>query len=284
MTKNVLGDFYKFLLKPNDHQLQLKLKDKFRLILILMGFEILVTLVVILPLLYLIDFLSPLKQDRIDYSETFVYLLVLFVFVVPLIEEVIFRLFLSYRRVNLVISKESWTKLFPYLVYIPTLIFGFLHLGNFNNDNALFYILSPLVILSQLFGGLVISFIRVRLNFFYSTFYHFIWNFLFAIAVPFLLSVVLKPYTEQTSQYKIVIEELPFFVENEEQTFNIDSTQSRISSVQLRQYSVQHLLDSLYSKDKYFVDDVLINLDFKSTRGLKKEEFLEILKKEYKIR
>ena len=284
MTKNVLGDFYKFLLKPNDHQLQLKLKDKFRLILILMGFEILVTLVVILPLLYLIDFLSPLKQDRIDYSETFVYLLVLFVFVVPLIEEVIFRLFLSYRRVNLVISKESWTKLFPYLVYIPTLIFGFLHLGNFNNENALFYILSPLVILSQLFGGLVISFIRVRLNFFYSTFYHFIWNFLFAIAVPFLLSVVLKPYTEQTSQYKIVIEELPFFVENEQQTFKIDSTQSRIGSVQLRQYSVQHLLDSLYSKDKYFVDDVLINLDFKATKGLKKEEFLEVLKKEYKIR
>ena len=284
MTKNVLGDFYKFLLKPNDHQLQLKLKDKFRLILILLGFEILITLTVILPLLYLIDFLSPLKQDRIDYSETFVYLLVLFVFVVPLIEEVIFRLFLRYRRVNLVISKESWTKLFPYLVYIPTLIFGFLHLGNFNNENALFYILSPLVILSQLFGGLVISFIRVRLNFFYSTFYHFIWNFLFAIAVPFLLSVVLKPYTEQTSQYKIVIEELPFFVENEEQTFNIDSTQSRIGSVQLRQYSVQHLLDSLYSKDKYFVDDVLINLDFKATKGLKKEEFLEVLKKEYKIR
>ena len=284
MTKNVLGDFYKFLLKPNDHQLQLKLKDKFLLILILLGFEILVTLVVILPLLYLIDFLSPLKQDRIDYSETFVYLLVLFVFVVPFIEEVIFRLFLSYRRVNLVISKESWTKLFPYLVYIPTLIFGFLHLGNFNNENALFYILSPLVILSQLFGGLVISFIRVRLNFFYSTFYHFIWNFLFAIAVPFLLSVVLKPYTEQTSQYKIIIEELPFFVENEQQTFNIDSTQSRIGSVQLRQYSVQHLLDSLYSKDKYFVDDVLINLDFKATKGLKKEEFLEVLKKEYKIR
>ena len=284
MTKNVLGDFYKFLLKPNDHQLQLKLKDKFLLILILLGFEILVTLVVILPLLYLIDFLSPLKQDRIDYSETFVYLLVLFVFVVPLIEEVIFRLFLRYRRVNLVISKESWTKLFPYLVYIPTLIFGFLHLGNFNNENPLFYILSPLVILSQLFGGLVISFIRVRLNFFYSTFYHFIWNFLFAIAVPFLLSVVLKPYTEQTSQYKIVIQELPFFVKNEEQTFKIDSTQSRIGSVQLRQYSVQHLLDSLYSKDKYFVDDVLINLDFKATKGLKKEEFLEVLKKEYKIR
>lgn len=284
MTKNVLGDFYKFLLKPNDHQLQLKLKDKFQLLLILLGFEILITLIVIFPLLYLIDFLSPLKQDRIDYSETFVYLLVLFVFVVPFIEEVIFRLFLSYRRVNLVISRESWTKLFPYLVYIPTLIFGFLHLGNFNNENALFYILSPLVIISQLFGGLVISFIRVRLDFFYSTFYHFIWNFLFAIAVPFLLSIVLRPYTEQTGQYKIVIEELPFFVKNEEQTFKIDSTQSRIGSVQLRQYSVQHLLNSLYSKDKYYVDDVLINLDFKATKGLKKEEFLEVLKKEYKIR
>ena len=38
---------------------------------------------------------------------------------------------------------------------------------------------------------------------------------------------------------------------------------------------MQHLLDSLYSKNKYYVDDVLINLDFKAKGGVKKEAFLE---------
>ncbi len=283
MIKITIYDFYNFLRRPNDHQIQLNLKNKILFVLILFALEIIIVHVLVFPLLFLINYFVPVKLDRIGYSQTFAFMMVYVVFVVPFLEELIFRFFLTYRRVNLVVTREQWTRLFPYLVYIPALIFGLVHIGNYKNDSLLFYMLSPIIILSQIIGGFVISFIRVRLNFYYSTFYHFMWNFLFAIAVPFVFFSVTKPYIEETSAYKITIQELPFFNEDVEQTFRIDSAQNGIKSMKLKQYSMQHLLDSLYSKDQYYVDDVLINLEFNSKTGMRKDEFLKVLKKEYKI-
>lgn len=250
----------------------------------LFGFEIAISLTVIFPLLYLINEITPLKQGRIDYAETFLYILLLWVFIVPFIEELIFRYLLRFTKTkSILFTRQEWDKIFPYLVYIPAISFGLGHISNVTNNSTLFYVLSPLMVLSQLIGGLIISFIRVRLNFFFGVLYHWTWNFLFVIAVPFVLFIIIKPYTEESAEYKISIEEIPFFNKEKKQIFKIDSTQNGMNSVHLQQYSMQHLLDSLYSKNKYYVDDVLINLDFKAKGGVKKEAFLEVLKKEYII-
>ena len=285
MIKTILTDLYQFLRRPNDEQLKLSLKDKLQFILILFGFEIALSLAIIFPLLYLINEMSPLKQDRFDYIDTFIHSLLLWVFIVPLIEELIFRYLLRFTKTKSVLfTRKEWDKIFPYLVYIPAICFGLVHITNFNNSSILFYLLSPFIILSQLTGGLMISFIRVRLNFFFGVLYHWMWNFLFAIALPYVIYIFTKPYTEQTAEYHISIEEIPFFNTDQKQIFKIDSTQNGLNAVQLKQYSMQHLLDSLYSADRYYVDDVLINLDFKSNKGLQKEAFLEVLKKEYDIK
>lgn len=284
MIKTIFTDLCQFLRKPNDEQIQLTLKGKFQFILILLGLEIVITFVLSFPLMYLIDEVSPIKLDRIDYADTFLYLLLLYVFIVPFIEELIFRYFLRFTKTkSILFTRKEWNNIFPYLVYIPAICFGLLHISNYANNSTLFYVLSPLLVLSQLTGGLIISFIRVRLNFLSGVIYHWSWNFLFAIALPLIFTIFMKPYTEQTAEYHISIEEKHFFDKDKDQVFKIDSTQNRLNAIHLKQYSMQHLLDSLYSKNKYYVDDVLINLDFKAKGGVKKEAFLEVLKKEYKI-
>lgn len=285
MIKTILRDFYQFLRKPNDEQLKLNFKNKFLFILILFGFEIVVTVAVVFPLLYLINEVMPIKQDRFEYAETFLYLISIYVFVVPFIEELICRYFLRFTKTkSILFTRKEWDKIFPYLVYTSAIFFGLIHISNFANNTTLFYILSPLLVISQLTGGLIISFIRIRLNFISGVIFHSAWNFIFIIALPVVLTIFIKPYTEQSAEYQISIEEIPFFSKGKDQVFKIDSTKNGMQAVHLEQYSLQHLLDSLYSKDKYYMDDVLINLDFKSKTGLKKDAFLEVLKKEYDIK
>lgn len=62
------------------------------------------------------------------------------------------------------------------MVYGSTLVFGFIHLMNYKNDGFWFFIFSPLIILTQIFSGMIISFIRVKFNLLWSIFYHSLWN------------------------------------------------------------------------------------------------------------
>lgn len=92
------------------------------------------------------------------------------------------------------------------------------------------------------------------------------------------------PYIEITDSYEISITEKPFFVTEESQYLKIDSLNQEIKSIELKQISLQNLLDTLYKKDQYYVEDVLIDLDFKSNEHISKADFLQILKKEYTIK
>ena len=103
-------------------------------------------------------------------------LLLLFFFAVvlaPVFEEIGFRLIL--RRnfpIKYIFSQKLWDKIFPFLVYASSVIFGFVHLTNYTNDGFWFYVFSPIIISYQLIGGLVTAFIRVKYNFFYGILYH----------------------------------------------------------------------------------------------------------------
>ena len=143
--------------------------------------------------------------------------------------------------------------------------------------------LSPFLVISQLTGGFVLSFIRVRLNFYYGFLYHGFWNLLFIVILPSVLSVLTPPFIETNKNYSIKIEEKLFIDNDEPRFFKIDSENGKIRTLNIEQFSFQHILNTLYKKDKYYVDDVLINLKLKSKKGIEKEELLKILKKEYDI-
>lgn len=284
MIRTLFADLLSFVKKPNDQQITLSITQKFKLIFILLSIELILTFSIILPLNLGINELVQVKNMKYDYSDTFLQSLLLWVLLVPFIEELVFRYVLRYQGLKKrFLKKTTWNIIFPALVYIFSIGFGFIHISNYLNEDKLFLILSPFIILSQLLGGLIITFIRVRINFVWGVLYHCLWNFLFVIAVPILEINISKPYIEKNENYKISIIEKPFYNLDESQTLKVDSANGKIYNIKLNQYSLQNLLDTLYIKDKYYVDDVLIKMEYNSKKGVTEKEFIDVLRKEYDI-
>ena len=283
MIKNVLWDFVSFLKHPKDVQTKESFKRKLQTIFILLGFEMCVVCFVLAPLYYLMEPLVSVKEE-LDYKEdTLLMSAISSIILASVLEEIGFRLIL--RRIfpiKYIFSQKLWDKIFPFLVYASSVIFGFVHLTNYTNDGFWFYVFSPIIITSQLIGGFVIVFIRVRYNLFYGTLYHALWNMLMTFIMLFTENFS-SPYQEKTEKYSIEISGKYFFDEDEKQVFKIDSLQGKIYKIEVEQYSFQHFLDSLYQGNKYQINDTFIKMKFDSQKGVTKEEFIEILKKEYNI-
>jgi membrane protease YdiL (CAAX protease family) len=285
MIRNIFKDFFKFIKRPDDNQLNLNIREKIKFVSILLFFEVVFTLLVIFPLFEVIGKIEIIKVDKIDYSETLIFSFFIMVILVPLFEELCFRYILRYQGFKIkFITRQTWNKIFPFLVYFLSSIFGFIHLSNYKNEGYLFLLISPLIVLSQLIGGLIITFIRIRINFTWGVCYHLIWNFIVVIAVPSIEYQLTKPYIEINEKYKISITEKPFFNENDTRILKIDSVNHEIKKIEIKQYSLQNLIDTLYTKDKYYVDDVLIDLNYSSKEYSTKEDFLKILIKKYDIK
>jgi len=284
MIKTILWDFFNFIKRPDDTQIILGVKSKFIYVIVLLLINLIITLIVVVPVLEKIDEALNLKSANDEYF-TLLKSIISFSVIAPVMEELIFRYFLRYNGLKTkIISTQKWKKIFPYLVYLSSICFGFVHISNYTNSSNLFYILSPIILVSQLAGGLILSFIRVRLNFIWGVLYHALWNFTVMIVIPVVLYSFSDPYTEHTKNYKITIEEPLYIDESVAHYIKIDSAGGRIQRIAVRQKYLQDLLDTLYTKDKYNAGEVLINLDFTSKGGIKKEEFIKILEKEYEIK
>ena len=283
MIKRVLWDFVSFLKHPKDVQTKESFKRKLQTIFILLGFEMCVFYFVLIPLDYLIEHFVSTKS-KLDYKhDTLLISIISSIILAPVLEEIGFRLIL--RRIfpiKYIFSQKLWDRIFPFLVYASSVIFGFVHLTNYTNDGFWFYVFSPIIIASQLIGGFIITFIRVKYNFFYGILYHALWNALIIFPLIFI-DHFSSPYQEKTEKYSIEISEKHFFDKDEKQVFKIDSLQGKIHKIEVEQYSFQHFLDSLYQGNKYQINDAFIKMKFDSQKGVTKEEFIEILKKEYDI-
>ena len=283
MTNRVLWNFVSFLKHPKDVQTKESFKRKLQTIFILLGLEMCLLYFVLVPLYYLMEPLVSVKEE-LDYKDDTLFMsVILSIILAPIFEEIGLRLIL--RRIfpiKYIFSQKLWDKIFPFLVYASSVIFGFVHLTNYTNDGLWFYVFSPIIISYQLIGGLVIVFIRVKYNFFYGMLYHALWNTLMTF-IMFFTDNFSSPYQEKTEKYSIEISEKHFFDEDEKQVFKIDSLQGKIYKIEVEQYSFQHFLDSLYQGNKHQINDAFIKMKFDSQKGVTKEEFVEILKKEYDI-
>ena len=283
MIKRVLWGFVSFLKHPKDVQTKESFKRKLQTIFILLGFEICLIYFVLAPLYYLMEPLVSVKEE-LDYKEdTLLMSAISSIILAPVLEEIGFRLIL--RRnfpIKYIFSQKLWDRIFPFLVYASSVIFGFVHLTNYTNDGFWFYVFSPIIIASQLIGGFIITFIRVKYNFFYGILYHALWNALIIFPLIFIDNFS-SPYQEKTEKYSIEISEKHFFDKDEKQVFKIDSLQGKIYKIEVEQYSFQHFLHSLYQGNKYQINDAFIKMKFDSQKGVTKEELIEILKKEYDI-
>lgn len=283
MIKNTLKDFIDFVIYPNDNQINISLKSKLSLFIIMFFLYCLLIIIFLIPLLELIYEISKLSGNTNVYL-TLPTTIFFFVFLIPFIEELIFRYFLRFNGIKtMMIGHKKWLEIFPKLVYGSSICFGFLHLTNFSNPTYIFFLLSPLIILPQIIIGFFISYLRVRLNFLWGVFFHCLWNFMALIVIPYINYSLADAHIEKAINHTIIIESQLFFNE-EKQALKIDSINGKVKNVNATHYSLQQIVDTLYKKDTFIIDDELINLKFESKNGLTKLEFRKILEKIFLIR
>lgn len=160
MTKTLFFDLWKFVKNPIDKQLQYDFGEKWKIIFILLGLEFFIWLFLVIPLDYILDFFIH-KRSKLDYYDTLLIRFVSAIIFAPILEELLFRSWLKKRNF---ISQNIWDKIFPYLVYGSSVVFGLIHLVNYENNDWAFYFLSPLVVMSQMTGGFILAFLRTRFS------------------------------------------------------------------------------------------------------------------------
>ncbi len=210
--------------------------------------------------------------------------------VIPFIEEIIFRFPLKYQRNYLArllnyLSKgrlkKRWNSIFKYLLYLLAVLFGLIHLTNYNNTETIFYILSPVIIGSQLIGGFLLSYVRIKLNFLWSVFQHGAFNFtLIILSIIFLHNNEIVRISNKT--LSINIKEL-VFVNKDDSYFRTKFGEDEIYLIEANDISLYDFIDSLNLEGPRPYDDKWIDVNIYSEDGITKTELEKFLKREIKF-
>jgi hypothetical protein len=185
-------DYLQFLKKPNPNpnHSNIETNKNWQTLLIFILIDVLLIIPSVL-LIFLIQEVSNLDLDNhavSDLTNKFgLFLLILLGGIIsPLIEEIIFRLPLNYKRnylfkiVGIVIGKKTvknfWFKYYTVFFYLFIIAFGAVHIFNYKDETLGILLLSPILVLPQIIGGTVMAYLRMNLGFFWSFLQHAIFN------------------------------------------------------------------------------------------------------------
>jgi hypothetical protein len=79
--------------------------------------------------------------------------------------------------------KVLFIRYFPLNVWFSALLFGLVHIFNYQYNTSLALLLSPFIVLPQFFGGMVLSYTRLKHGIFSSMFVHGFHNLVIAIII-----------------------------------------------------------------------------------------------------
>lgn len=224
--QNTLKDFFKFIRKPVDQQhITQSASQKAKTLFTLLVIDIPITFL----LLALLNGFHKLGWIQIENNKISVLseqlsigmVALTGILLIPFIEELIFRLFLRFKRnyllqLTLLILPGSektnriptlWFKKFHYIFYFSALAFGLIHIANYDADSAPVYLL-PVLILPQFITGLFIGYLRVRYNFISGYLMHALHNAVVLLIAFFAISAPTEILHVTTHQYSLKIEEV----------------------------------------------------------------------------
>ncbi|MFC6100435.1 CPBP family intramembrane glutamic endopeptidase [Olivibacter domesticus] len=270
---------------------QLTRKDKIRVFLSAILYKVLFVgfILVILYMIekYLFVFQMPLLGTKL--WVIFLYAVIL----APLFEELIFRLPLRYNKNWIWRKIESlfrlqpqvfWLQNYKYILYTFVFLFGIVHLMNYTNKEFLFFLIAPLIVGSQLFGGLLLSYTRLKLGFWWGVAQHSIWNGLI-ITLSLILFHNKEVVNINREGFALSIHELGY-LDKQEQVFELSQLKNgSVDLLEVKNGSIQQLMDSLYRDDHLVVlSDTWMNLTLKAPKGIDKKVLLNVLKEQYHIK
>lgn len=139
---------------------------------------------------------------------------------------------------------------------------------------------APFIVLSQIVGGAIMSYLRVKFNFWLGFLYHALWNFVFVIFAPLITNLTIKENHVKGNNYEVIIKESSEF-SFEEKTLSYSSDLDSVFQLEVKNYplkDVLFILDSTNSKYKSLVKN--IDIELKSEKGILNDTLLFILIKE----
>lgn len=101
----------------------------------------------------------------------------------------IFYLILYYSKSLYAFLKKLWTQKYKYIFHLSVIVFGVMHLFNYQNIFWWMYLLFPLFVAPYIYLGYILAYTRNKYGFMYALLVHFSINFISAIPAIFLLVV-----------------------------------------------------------------------------------------------
>ncbi|PCI35845.1 MAG: hypothetical protein COB60_01705 [Flavobacteriaceae bacterium] len=270
----IIQQFFNYVKKPHAFfDENLTLKEKWKTLGWILGLSFILVFCAT-PLIALVDsFIIPLKQDTFEEiisNMGVVPILFLVAVAAPILEELVFRLFLKYERnfifrgIDLLCNnwlQQFWKKHFHFFFYLSTLLFGLVHIGNYDNSSMLFYIVAPILVLPQLIVGLTLGFLRMKLGFLWGVLMHGLYNFILVGASLLLFNNI--SFSEiNNDDVTLKIEAIEMGL-NQASTSNIYKTNQVVDSVIVTNYKVNELGKQLFPTDSSLLkNNKRINLRF----------------------
>lgn len=286
--KILIKDILTWIKNPNDIALDIKLKTKVFLL-----FQMLLLDIVIATMIAGLTYLIHMYVIKLDYpliDEAPLLLLVLAVFFLPFVEEIIFRLPLKYKRNYLFQIADSlignwiknrWKRFFKYFMYFMVLAFGLIHLTNYTNTEPIFYCLAPIIVGSQILGGFILSYTRIKLGFIWAFVQHGLFN-LFGIIMTVLFFHNHDIMNISTPEYNLKITELAY-IYVEDSYYDSDFDGDVFYSIDAEDVSLQSIIDNVSMDHDEVYDDVWVDFYFESKDGIDSKEIIKLIKENIKF-
>jgi len=225
-----------------------------------------------IPIIYLIDeyvlHLRPIPE--ISKPMTLGLMVLIVAGIAPVAEELIFRYPLKFAR----------NRMLKLAVYISSVAFGLFHLVNYTNREVLFFAFSPIIVGSQLLGGFLLAYLRLKHGLPWSILAHAAFNTL--ITIPSVLLLHGKTVINYaSSDYTMLVKEYAYL--ERPSRIRINRKDDGIDTVIVRQTDLQTVLDSIGTPGAYYADNALVDIDFVARSPILPDSLIYRLRQEYRI-
>ena len=282
--KEFYSEIFKWIKHPDEINLDVRPPEKLIIVSKILLLDCLLGLLFSV-LAYLVDsYIIKLDMPLDDSHPVLIFFLV--VLIAPIIEESIFRFPLKYQRNYLarLISflskgwlKKRWGSFFKYFLYLSIILFGVIHLLNFSNSEILFFVFSPVIIGSQLTGGILLSYTRIKLGFVWSIFQHSVFNLILLVLVIFFShNHIIAQESNKDVSIKIVEQA---YVYKHNSYYESESSRDTIFSIKANDISLSTFIDSLNIKNIKHFEDKWIDVQINCEKGIRKMDLKNLLKK-----
>lgn len=279
--KNILLDFWNFIKNPKDERyLGNDNNYKWKVLFHLFVFNIFISIVYVGIFTFLDTYLH-LEHKLEEINLAFIPMIFMMAIFIPFIEEVVFRLGLRRKGVVAqIFTESSWKKWFPIFVYSSTIIFALVHITNYKFNNYFYLLLAPLLTLSQFVSGFIMTYLRVRFNFWMGFAFHTLWNFLAIISTGQDSLNGVKEIQIKNDQFELEINKKSFFNSVTKEMIHSakNDTIYQFESKGFKLKNILNMIDTTEIKYKPMVE--YIDIKFNSEKGIPTDSLLHILETE----